>query len=1057
MYKNLKFYISNDIESLADHWISQSTYYKDVFKPHIILTQTQGMNNWLKLRRVHNTGNSTNILFITPNDFLLKIYNVIHLNNSIKISNKHIDWLIYKILSTKDFQKKYPFIFNYYKNEDNSINELKQWSLAYSVADLLDQYQIYRQDILREWLVENDDEINNAFGWQQYIWKALHDILGDKLIDLSKMQVDVIDLLNRADIQQKLKNEFEHISLFGISILSPYHIQMLYKLSEIIHVDFYLLNPAPDVYWDLDKSQKDLARQSHLKEQNQGHELLTNWGKVIQSTFKLLHSDDTIFNNSEILPIKPIDNSTLLKTIQTSIHNNEISFLNLSNNIISDKSIEICSHYNIYNETVGLLNYIINMTQKNPNIKDSDILVICSDINKYAPYIRSVFNNNSFNIKITISDEQLYHNDSIITTLIDILTFNFSEFKINDVFELLEHHSLRKKFDINDLDRLKSIVEKLNIKYGYKNSADDDTHLVSWAHGMKKCLLNICMTDITLLNINSEEFHITDLIDDNPSIYLINQFFELIDQLNNLKSRTNQGKTLSEWKAYIDDVIQKLIYSDDENQLEEYEDIIKQMNQLETIDEIINYEQIPFQVFSHRLSIVLQKLNNENKFLKKGITFCSPIPFRSVPFKVIAFIGLNAKDFPRMQPENSINYINHQPRIGDRNIKDNDKHLFLESLLAANDYFYLSYIGRNATDNSPLSPSILIEELLDYIQSQTDLEIPVRSHLITEYPLNIYSHKFNKSGSNLNPNYLIKNESKRISILKEEINETKNDEIQWKKIVDFFINPAQYYFNNKRKIYFDAVADSDVYDSYEKIILNNKLELSQHKQLIIKNKLLYGIEPNETMHLAYIDGHLPLRNVGALYAQGLIVECDTLVSNIETVTSNEQKKNINCNLEYDTSNIFYATEMFGEKCITYSTSKMDLRHKLRAFLSQIFLKKCGLDSTQYIFDLKETVQLDIISDEEAYTWFELLFSYYQKYHELPLPLDSHLAQKIVDKPLDNLYVQITSNKYNNYNKYFKHIVDHYPIQEYLPIIEDLIDNIYQPIIEKFDNINLSHE
>src|SRR5690606_6705931 len=172
------------------------------------------------------------------------------------------------------------------------------------------------------------------------------------------------------------------------------------------------------------------------------------------TTFKLLNQDDTLLNTAEILDIQQVDNSTLLNALKNTIYNNDIEFQDWQMELIQDKSIEINSHYSIQNEVVGLLNYIIDLTQKQPHIKDSDILILCTNINQYAPYIRSIFSNNDFGIRYTISDESLDNQDSIITTLIDILQFNYNEFKIEDVFQLLEHQCIKSKFGLEQIDEI---------------------------------------------------------------------------------------------------------------------------------------------------------------------------------------------------------------------------------------------------------------------------------------------------------------------------------------------------------------------------------------------------------------------------------------------------------------------------------------------------------------------------------------------------------------------------------------------------------------------------
>ena len=91
---------------------------------------------------------------------------------------------------------------------------------------------------------------------------------------------------------------------------------------------------------------------------------------------------------------------------------------------------------------------------------------------------------------------------------------------------------------------------------------------------------------------------------------------------------------------------------------------------------------------------------------------------RSIPFKVVALLGLNNDKFPRKETAASFNLIGRDKRRrGDRNVKENDKHLFLDTLLSAKDYLYLSYIGQSAKDNTTIPPSVMVDELVDYIES----------------------------------------------------------------------------------------------------------------------------------------------------------------------------------------------------------------------------------------------------------------------------------------------------------------------------------------------------
>jgi exonuclease V gamma subunit len=61
-------------------------------------------------------------------------------------------------------------------------------------------------------------------------------------------------------------------------------------------------------------------------------------------------------------------------------------------------------------------------------------------------------------------------------------------------------------------------------------------------------------------------------------------------------------------------------------------------------------------------------------------------------------------------------------------LEKEDRYIFLEALLSARDVFYVSYIGQDIQDNSIRQPSVIVTELLDYIEKgyilSTHLLIP---------------------------------------------------------------------------------------------------------------------------------------------------------------------------------------------------------------------------------------------------------------------------------------------------------------------------------------------
>ena len=88
---------------------------------------------------------------------------------------------------------------------------------------------------------------------------------------------------------------------------------------------------------------------------------------------------------------------------------------------------------------------------------------------------------------------------------------------------------------------------------------------------------------------------------------------------------------------------------------------------------------------------------------------------RNIPFAVICVLGMQDNAFPRRERRAEFDLMRDTWRAGDPHRGDEDRYLMLETLLCARRYLYFSYCGRSLRDNSECQPSVLLRELLDYI------------------------------------------------------------------------------------------------------------------------------------------------------------------------------------------------------------------------------------------------------------------------------------------------------------------------------------------------------
>jgi exodeoxyribonuclease V gamma subunit len=105
---------------------------------------------------------------------------------------------------------------------------------------------------------------------------------------------------------------------------------------------------------------------------------------------------------------------------------------------------------------------------------------------------------------------------------------------------------------------------------------------------------------------------------------------------------------------------------------------------------------------------------------------------------------MNDDAYPRPQRPVGFDLMATRFRRGDRSRRQDDRYLFLETLLSARRCLYLSYVGQSIRDNSVLPPSVLVGELLDVVDRSFRADGGGRpsARLVTRHPLQPFSRRY---------------------------------------------------------------------------------------------------------------------------------------------------------------------------------------------------------------------------------------------------------------------------------------------------------------------------
>ena len=942
----LQLNVSNSLYQLVEYLaFNLKKPLPGIFQPHFIVTQTLGMNNWLKVQIADRLDIAANCQFLKPNDIINQVYFLLDGPREQVLTTDNLQWIIFGLLEDQSFKRRYPMIAQYYENQE----DIKRMALAEKIADLFDQYQIYRPEMIQEWN-EVEYPVLNESNWQKFLWIEAKNIIGERMPDKTRVGKFIIDTLQNPSQQSKLKQRIPQIDFFGISIITAYHLEVFHELAKYIDISFNLLKPAPAIYWFEDKSPVQIARwNSKMRQEIQlysdpieGNALLTNWGQVIQNTFSLFFKDDSFLNEYDDTGIEPKPASFLSK-IQNDIYNNLVSTdrNKLTLQDIEDGSIRINSCYTPVREIEVLYNYLVSLVNQQPgHISPRDIVVMVSDIDAYAPYIKAIFHSAPYKFPFTIADESIQSVDGLIGALHSLLELNEENFKAEEVLQLLEWSYIRKRFNIVNTELIRSVIDEANIRFGIEGKVEDDTIHVSWLNGLDRIMYGICMLGDEEYIVNNHSFYPLNRIEGEQAFELI-RFSHFVKVLISIVNDQKKDRTLIEWGDYILQAVANLIYQSEDEDDEDYQLLINYVKKLNLISENVQ-EKISFHVFKHNFLHNISGETRAGNFASGGITFCSLIPMRSIPFKIVALIGLGFDKFPRKEVPLNFNLMQKVKKRGDRNIKENDKHLFLETILSAQEHLYISYIGKNTKDNSLLPPSAVVDELIDYIASGTELNDSfVRQQLVVQHPL----HNFSSQPPGIF-NYLAANKLKgsATSNLDSIVTEPVFfEEVSIEELINFFKNPFQHYHNKILNIFYRE----------EEILLRETeyFELDKLQEWKIRHDLLYLKEDelNAYIHQGIKKGDFPLKNMSHTLLNSIDKELTRVKKLVQESKGDHEEKTLAIELKIGKTVITgKLNQVYGDRLVQVSFSKKNNKNVLEVYIKHLIALASGYNIESHL-------------------------------------------------------------------------------------------------------------
>ncbi|MGH8581213.1 MAG: exodeoxyribonuclease V subunit gamma [Gammaproteobacteria bacterium] len=691
----LYLYQSNRLEHLAE---ALAEVLAEPLPPPLqaetVVVQNQAVAAWLKLQIAERLGVCANVRFPLPGRFLWELFRsgLDDLPEPNAFDPETLAWRIFGRLAELDDAPCWTPLREYLKDGD----ERSRYELAQRIAATFDRYSLYRPDWIRDW------ESRQGRHWQAALWRVLAGETPGHWLNVRERWLRLLAAGRLDPAHLPLR-----VSLFNLGSLSPAYLDTLARLAAVAEVHVLHLNPCRE-YWG------ELLPAGRGPEPPDGHALLASWGRPARDLLELLLNYDP----QELERYEGSGGGTLLAQIQDEIL--ELRERAPADDFKADGSIEVHACPGALREVEILHDRLLGLFDRSPNLAASDIVVLAPDPARYAPHIDAVFGAAPGRLAIPfhVADRGLRETHPLIQGVLEVLDLCTGRLEAERALDLLEEPAVQRRFGFvaADLPQLRRWL----IESGIRWAADGvqraqlglpATEPHSWRDGLRRLLLGYALPEsppepcLGVLPCGDSE---------GQSAELLGRFVEFAESLLGWRDALCGARTVAQWAALLLRLIDGLFDADSEPAAA----LPAIRRALQGMAEAASRAQL----LARPVGFGIVRLALERSLDAPGpgapgggVTFAKLSHWRALPARVIALIGMHDGAYPRAEPAAGFDLMAREPRLGDRHRRQDDRYAFLDQLLAAREVFYLSYQGLDPRDGRAQPPSILVSEILNYL------------------------------------------------------------------------------------------------------------------------------------------------------------------------------------------------------------------------------------------------------------------------------------------------------------------------------------------------------
>ncbi len=763
----------NHPESLRDLMLAwMAAHPLAPLEDELVLVQSNGVAQWIKLAlaqspRDGGQGIAAALQTQLPSRFIWQAYRSVLGDDTVPPESPFDKpLLVWRLMRLLPDVLAEPVFVPLARFLDGDEDRRKRHQLAERLADLFDQYQVYRADWLADWAAGRDmvstsrgglQPLPDALRWQPRLWRALLDDVGPAAWAGGRAEVHRRFLAAcQAAEGPRPPGLPRRVMVFGISSLPRQSLEVLASLGRWTQVLMCVHNPS-EHDWSHIVADQDLLRADRLRQRRRpgsegpidadrlhlhGHPLLAAWGKQGRDFIRLLdeHDERERYEPAFRAVDQRIDcftenaGATLLQQLQDDLR--DLRPLAESRprwpavDPHTDRSLRFHVAHSPQREVEVLHDQLLAALAEDPTLRPRDIIVMVPDIAVYAPHVQAVFGlldrGDPRHIPYSLADRGPRQQDPLLAAVEQLLRLPESRVTVSEVLDLLDVPALRRRFHIedDDLPLLRRWMDAASIRWGLhaaqRRELQLPDHLTqnTWTFGLRRMMLGYAVGQ-------GDAWQGVEPMDEVGGLdaALLGPLSGLLDRLDAHWHALRESVPAAVWgerlRALLADFFDADGGSDGGDDGPDGYTLLRLDASLQAWQDACAaaqlLEPLPLSVVREHWLAQLDAAGLSQPFFVGAVTFATLMPMRAIPFRVVALLGMSDGDYPRSRVPIDFDLMAQDYRPGDRSRREDDRYLFLEAVLSARDRLLVSWVGRSIRDNEPRPASVLVAQLRDHV------------------------------------------------------------------------------------------------------------------------------------------------------------------------------------------------------------------------------------------------------------------------------------------------------------------------------------------------------